>query len=297
MATKEDAPSIISGAKLLHASMKILRDAGRELPGREVIARVEKSVALSDWERERFEKTGYIRWQSLLHFFTIDAAKAGFMRKKKGVWTLTPEGVEAIELGERELLHQARLAYRKWRKENPKIEELHEPEPDEKSNAVTLDKVEEDALEGFREFINRINPYEFQDLVAALMRGMGYHVPLVASPGKDGGVDVVAYRDPLGIQAPRLKIQVKHRRETPVTVQEIRQLMGLLVDSDVGIFVSTGGFTSEAKTGIRNAKVHVELIDFERFMGLWQDCYGKLSDEDKNMLPMRPIYFLAPDEV
>ena len=41
-------------------------------------------------------------------------------------------------------------------------------------------------------------PYQFQDLVAALLRAMGYHVAWVAPPGKDGGTDIVAYTDPLG---------------------------------------------------------------------------------------------------
>jgi hypothetical protein len=31
------------------------------------------------------------------------------------------------------------------------------------------------------------HPYEFQDLVAELLRGMSYHVPHVAAPGPDGG--------------------------------------------------------------------------------------------------------------
>lgn len=293
----ESSRSRTTASKVLFAAMKILREAGGELPGREVINQIEKSTDLTPWERETLAKSGYIRWQSILHFFTIDAIKAGFLRKKKGTWYLTPEGDKAVELGGKGFFDKAREGYRKWREENPKqTDETVEPKTNNEIAAVALSKVEEDALEGFREYVNKKNPYEFQDLVAALMRGMGYHVPVVASPGKDGGVDIVAYQDPLGTKAPRLKIQVKHRPETSAPVQEIRQLMGLLTDSDVGIFVSTGGFTSDAKSGIRNAKAHVELIDFERFISLWQENYSKLPDEDKKLLPMQPIFFLAPEE-
>jgi predicted Mrr-cat superfamily restriction endonuclease len=49
------------------------------------------------------------------------------------------------------------------------------------------------------------NAYEFQDLAAALLRGMGYYTPFVAPTGKDGGVDIIAYRDPLGTVSPRIK--------------------------------------------------------------------------------------------
>jgi restriction system protein len=38
------------------------------------------------------------------------------------------------------------------------------------------------------------------------------------------------------------------------------------------------------------------LIDFERFISLWQEFYQKLTDEDKAKLPLRAVYFLAPEE-
>jgi len=123
---------------------------------------------------------------------------------------------------------------------------------------------------------------------------MGYYTPFVAPKGKDGGIDVIAYRDPLGTVTPHIKVQIKHR-DTSATVQEIRQLQGLLhKDSEVGMFVSSGGFTSDAKSAARSSHVHVELIDLDRFIALWQEFYPKLADEDKVLLPIMPIYFYAP---
>ena len=79
------------------------------------------------------------------------------------------------------------------------------------------------------------------------------------------------------------------------TVLEVRQLMGLLqIDGDVGIFVSSGAFTTDAKTTARSSHVHIELIDMDRFISLWQEFYGKLTDEDKSLLPLILIYFYAP---
>jgi restriction system protein len=71
--------------------------------------------------------------------------------------------------------------------------------------------------------------------------------------------------------------------------------MGLLQgDGDIGIFISSGGFTSDSKSTARSSQVHVELIDLSRFIELWQEFYPKLSDEDKNLLPLIPIYFYSP---
>ena len=123
---------------------------------------------------------------------------------------------------------------------------------------------------------------------------MGYFTPFVATTrGKDGGIDIVAYRDPLGTSSPRIKVQIKHR-ESPATVQEVRELMGLLQkDGDVGIFISSGGFTPDAKVTARNSNPHVELVELPRFIDLWQQFYAKLTDEDKTMFPLFPIYLLA----
>ena len=152
------------------------------------------------------------------------------------------------------------------------------------------------AIEGLKKHVASKNAYEFQDLAAALLRGMGYYTPFVAPRGKDGGVDIQAYRDPLGTLSPRIKVQVKHR-STSATVQEVRQVLGLLQkDGDVGIFISTSGFTPDAVSAVRASHVHIEMIDLDRFIALWQEFYTKMNDEDKTLLPLHAIYFIEPAE-
>jgi len=78
-------------------------------------------------------------------------------------------------------------------------------------------------------------------------------------------------------------------------VQEVRELMGLLQrDSDVGVFVSSGGFTPDAKATARSSSVHLELVDLDRFLDLWQQFYDRLPEGDKSLLPLIPVYFLDP---
>ncbi len=61
--------------KVIFASLNILKERGGELSGREVIDEVERRVELDQWAKERYEKTGYVRWQSILHFYSIDCIK------------------------------------------------------------------------------------------------------------------------------------------------------------------------------------------------------------------------------
>ena len=91
---------------------------------------------------------------------------------------------------------------------------------------------------------------------------MGYHISEVAQKGPDGGVDIIAYTDPLGAQQPRILVQVKHKPETSIPPAEIQQLAGAMKrPSDVGIFATSGNFSSNAKKEARNSGQHIELIE------------------------------------
>ena len=167
--------------------------------------------------------------------------KAGLLRKNRGIWYLTPEGVEALKLSEEKLLQKIIDAYKTWQLENKKSDIDDDETVEEESDIqdLTLTQKEEEALEGLKKYIYAKNPYEFQDLVAALLRGMGYFTPFVAPKGKDGGIDIIAYQDPLGAKNPRIKLQVKHRPDTKATAKEIKQLMGVLSkEGEIAIFVA-----------------------------------------------------------
>jgi len=298
---KKLAPSRVLASKTIYMAFKVLKENDNEMPIKQLLNEIEQKIDFNDWEKSRYEKTGQIRWQGVFHFFSIDCVKAGYIIKKNGIWYLTPEGIEAEKMGERILFENITNEYKKWKKEKTSnTEDLSdenetEKEIENKEDLLIYTELQEKAIEGMIKFINKKNPYEFQDLIAALLRGMGYFTPFIAPKGKDGGVDIIAYKDPLGTTTPRIQVQIKHRENT-TSVKEIRELMGLLKTGDVGIFVSSGGFSSDAKSTARASNNHIELIDQNRFLELWQDFYFKLSDQDKNLFPLKPIYYLDINE-
>lgn len=285
--------------KTIFATFKILKESGGEMRGKDVVDKIRQTVTFDEYESHRYEKTGYIRWESILHFYTIDCMKAGFLRKNKGTWILTEEGEKAIKLGPEKLLSTATKLYREWdgKRKKETIEEDIEDFTEDDSHQVQksiISQYEDEAFNGIRNYIISKNPYEFQDLVAGLLRAMGYHVSDVAQRGPDGGIDIIAFTDPLGTRQPRIIVQVKHRPNDAVSSDDVQKLAGTLKrNTDVGIFVTSGSFSKPAVKEARESREHIELIDFNRLISLWQEYYPKMDDEKKSLLPLQAIYFLG----
>lgn len=286
---------------LLFNTFKILKKNDGELSMDNLINELQNSMDFDKWAQEPLKKTGYIRWHSILQFYSIDCVKSGFLIKKKGIWYLTPEGEKALQKGKEGLFQSAHEGYLKWKAESQQkcltddnSEEKIEQEVS--SNASLIENADSNSNLSFSKFIlNNFEAYSFQRLCAALFRGMGYYTPFIAPKGKDGGVDIIAYKDPIGSSAPHIKVQVKYRKDTKATSQEIRALKGSLNSkNDVGVFISIADFTPDAKKESRQSTdKHVELIDLERFIELWQEFYDKMTDEDKSLMPIRAVYFVS----
>ena len=281
-------------------ALLILAENDGVLRSREVLQEVGKRLEFTEYEAERYEKSGYIRWESILHFYSISCVKAGWVIKNKGFWYLTEEGRKVINFSNLDFFNLSEEKYREWSSNQPDKESVSEPDSEDNGEAefnplVTIEMAQSSAQEGLVNFVSTREAYEFQDMVAALLRSMGYHTPFIAPRGPDGGVDIIAYRDPLGTTAPRISVQVKQRSDTKASVQEVRELSGLLGrDGDTGLFVSTGGFTKDALNAAKNSSNHIEAIDLGRFIDLWTTFYPDMKEEDRLFMPLTEITFYSP---
>lgn len=299
MAKEKFSRTKACATKTLYAVMKEMSRRGGSMPAKELYPFVDKNVELTEWEREPAGKMKYIRWTNSFQFYSIDYQKAGFIVKKNGNWYLTPEGETVLKKTPEEVMTIANDAYHEWRRLNPKVETPDEEPNDEtaeKDNGMNLDLLESDAREGIRKFIVSKSPYEFQDMVAALLRAMGYHTPFIAPKGKDGGIDITAYLDPLGAQTPRIKVQVKHKPDTAIGASEVRALSGVLKAGDIALFVTSGTYSADARNAASGNDKFLRLIDGDEFIEMWQEYYDKMTDDDKNMLPLKRISFLGNNE-
>lgn len=289
--------------ELLRKLFEILLTSPDGLQAGLALKKLADSVTLSSYEAGVYEASGDRRFEKIVRFATVDCVKAGWMLKHKGTWIVTPTGAEAYNsITDPEAFGKAAAKlYGEWKASQKgqtglasSPPELSEEDSGEKASSITFEQAEEQAWTEIEQYLLAMNPYDFQDLVADLLRAMDYHVSWVSPPGKDGGVDILAYNDPLGTKPPRIKVQVK-RVGQRVPTDTLRSFSSLIGSNDVGLFVSTGGFTKDAEEFARAQETRkITLIDLDKLVELWVQFYDKLEDSARRRLPLTPIYFLTP---
>jgi len=158
-----------------------------------------------------------------------------------------------------------------------------------------MDEIKKDVMERAFEFtkdiIQKLDWEEMQELVAGILRAMGYKTR-IASPGPDRGADVIASPDGLGLEQPRIRVEIKHRTDT-VGAPLLRSFIGGLRQNDRGLYVSTGGFTKEARYEAERSTIPVTLIDIDELADLLIKNYDNADTEVKTLVPLVKLYWPA----
>lgn len=282
--------------ELIRGVFRILKDHPDGLPAKQVLERLESAVPPTDFENSSYPKRPDVRrYEKIVRFSTIGPVKAGWLQKNKGLWALTDEGRAAFEKFKDPLqfANESARLYREWEAQQPDSP-TETVETESPGASTTLEEAEEASWTEVEEHLKVMSPYDFQNLVAGLLKGMGYHVAWVAPPGPDRGIDVIAHTDPLGISGPRIKVQVK-RTDGRIPVKDIRSFLAVLSDGDVGLFVALGGFTQEAQNEARHQeKRRVMLVDLKQLFDLWVEHYARIPDPERGLLPLKAVWFLSP---
>ena len=146
-----------------------------------------------------------------------------------------------------------------------------------------------DTHELIKDKILTLSDEEMEQLAAVILRAMGYKTR-VTPRGPDGGVDVLASPDGLGLEEPRIKVEVK-RRSTTMGRQEISSFLGVLREGDKGLYISTGDFTRDAKSVADHSTIPLTLLNLDDVAALIVDHYENFDDEGKVLMPLVKVYF------
>lgn len=161
-----------------------------------------------------------------------------------------------------------------------------------KSEDETIGVVAEDIEETTRDFVlkqiaQELKGHPFSEFVAHLLGVMGYRTRL-SPEGPDGGIDVIAHKDELGVEPPIIKVQVKST-EGSVGDPVVSALSGKLGPGEFGMVVTLGSFTPQAKNFVQN-RSNLRFIDGNELVDLVLRHYDKLDSKYKGILPLKRVY-------
>lgn len=177
------------------------------------------------------------------------------------------------------------------------IDTLPGPTPiDDASDDEEFDQPRASRIERHtRDFIlealtNKINPREFEELAADLLRVIGYQAR-VTQYSQDGGVDVIAHKDPLGIEPPQIKAQCKQKVAT-IGSPEVQQLAGTQGDGELCLFFTLGTYSREA-LAIERQRPGLRLLSGEDIVTLVMDNYDKLPERWRRTIPLTAVLVVS----
>jgi restriction system protein len=155
-------------------------------------------------------------------------------------------------------------------------------------------KVSSDAVQRSKEYIidaiAKVGWQDLEKLVAGILNGMGYKTRLTPRVN-DLGSDILASRDGLGLEEPRIKAEVKKRTSDKIGAPELRSFIGGLRTSERGIYVATAGFSKDARYEAERANFSITLVDAEMLVELLIEYYDKMPQEAKAIIPLKKIYW------
>ncbi len=87
---------------------------------------------------------------------------------------------------------------------------------------------------------------------------------------------------------------MKRRTDQKVSCPIFSRSSPCSASTTFGIYISMGGFSKDAETEARHQENHrVTLIDLPRLLGLRFQHYAALTEADRQLLPLKPVYDLA----
>ena len=170
-----------------------------------------------------------------------------------------------------------------------------ENETQEASDApVNLDRIARDQIE--RRIASAFAGHDFTRLVGAILVAQGYRIR-VSPPGADAGVDIVAGSGPLGLESPRVVVQVKSGDQI-VDQPTLQGLIGSVQDTqaDHGLIVSWRGFTAPVARRLNELFFRVRLWGRDDLIDNLFAVYDRLPEDIRAELPLRKTWTLVLDE-
>lgn len=121
---------------------------------------------------------------------------------------------------------------------------------------------------------------------------MGYQAR-VTPYSQDGGTDVIAHTDALGIEPPIIKEQCKHTTGTRGR-PDVQQLIRTLSRNEAGLYVTLGSFSADA-ISLERERQNLRLSSGADVTSLTLDHYDALPPPWRGRMPLGRVLVVDRD--
>ncbi|WP_368677533.1 restriction endonuclease [Acinetobacter lactucae] len=128
---------------------------------------------------------------------------------------------------------------------------------------ITVDELIQDYFKKHPEEIYKLSARKFEELIACIIKDMGYEVELTQAT-RDGGRDIIArIRTGLGVFLTHIECK-KYNPENKIGVKIIREVTGVhhLRSADKSVIITSSYFTKSAIEEAQKAESYLTLHDF-----------------------------------
>jgi restriction system protein len=160
---------------------------------------------------------------------------------------------------------------------------------EEEDQKFLLKDMQARSHEFIKDKVSKLDWEEMQELVAGVLRAMGYKTK-VSPAGPDQGKDIVASPDGFGFESPRIIVEVKHRKGQ-MGSQQIRSFLGGRHKDDKGLYVSTGGFSKDAKYEAERANIPLTLMNLDDLVQAIIEHYESMDLGTRVLVPLSKVYW------
>jgi restriction system protein len=157
---------------------------------------------------------------------------------------------------------------------------------------TTVAKVSEEIEQSTRDFIAKkltqeLKGHPFEHFIAHVLNILGYRTR-ISPEGADGGIDIIAHKDELGLEPPIIKVQVKSN-DNDITPDKVQALYGNVAAGEYGLFIAISSFSKKARE-FAKSKANLRIIDGDELIDILLQHYEQLDSKYKAIIPLKKIY-------
>jgi len=165
-------------------------------------------------------------------------------------------------------------------------------------NEVSEIDFESQSLDEITNFVaENFTGHSLSELVSEILKANGFYCK-VSPPGADKGIDILAGQGVLGLDSPRIVVQVKSGNSS-VGSDVVQQFLGTMssLDSDQGLLVAWSGITQQAKATLLNHQFKVRVWEASDVIEQLLESYANLDPDVKERLPLKQLWVLQKSDI